>query len=503
MSSSPPRARPDAPRDAPPGVQRVVVVGADAAGMSAAHQALRTARARGHGIALTVFERTSHTSYSACGIPYWVAGDVNGGDRLVARTAAQHRAAGIDLRLGVEVIGLDPGARTVTAHDLRTGERSTHAYDDVVLATGAAPRVPPWAVAEDGGPVGGVRAVKDLDDGAAWLAMLGDVTDRRSPSGVALGPDGRPVRGVVVGGGYIGLEMAEAFARRGLATTLVTRHEVMGSLDPDLGARVRAALEKAGVTVRVGVDVDALSTGADGRVACVSAGDERFEGHLVALGLGVRPRTGLAAAAGLPLGAHGGLLPDDRQRVADGVWAAGDCCEHLERHGGLRVYVPLGTHANKEGRVAGENLAAGRPADAMVRFGGVLGTAITRFAANGVHLEIARTGPTTEQARATGREVASLVTESTTASGYMPEAAPIAVKVLADPATRRLLGVQIVGGPGAGKRIDTAAAALWLGADLDDVAGMDLSYAPPFSPVWDPVQIACRRLADRLGRPGS
>lgn len=455
--------------------------------MSAAHQALRTARAAGRPLAVTVLERTGHTSYSACGIPYWVAGDVADADALVARTAQEHRAAGIDLRLHTEAVGLDTGNRTVTAHDLTTGERTTLGYDDVVLATGAAPLVPHWAVDEDGGPVRGVRAVKDLDDGAAWLALLA-----QARGGV------RPRRGVVVGGGYIGLEMAEAFVKQGLETTLVTRREVMGTLDPDLGARVRAEVERAGVTVVCGVDVDDLATGDDGWVSCVSAGGTRFEGDVVALGLGARPRCELAAAAGLPLGAAGGLLPDDHQRVADGVWAAGDNCEHVERHGGQRVYVPLGTHANKQGRVAGENLASGLPPERMARFGGVLGTAITRFAAVGVHVEVGRTGPTSAQAQAAGFEVVALVTESTTASGYMPEAAPIAVKVLADPVTRRLIGVQIVGGPGSAKRVDTAASAIWLGATVDDVAGMDLSYAPPFSPVWDPVQIACRRLADRL-----
>lgn len=471
--------------------RRLVVVGADAAGMSAAHQALRTARDAGRPLAVTVLERTAHTSYSACGIPYWVAGDVPDGDALVARTAAEHRAAGIDLRLRTEAVGLDVDARTVTARDLRTGDRTTLEYDDVLLATGAAPNVPPWALAADGGPVRGVRVVKDLDDGAAWLDLLAG----------AQTPDGAPPRrGVVVGGGYIGLEMAEAFLRRGLETTLVTRREVMGTLDPDLGARVRQAVERAGVTVVCGADVDGLLTDDAGRVTCVLAGGTRFAGDVVALGLGARPRSELAAVAGLPLGAFGGLLPDDHQRVADGVWAAGDTCEQLERHGGRRVYVPLGTHANKQGRVAGENVAG---ADAV--FGGVLGTAVTRFAAGGVHVEVGRTGPTTEQARAAGMAVETLVTESTTASGYMPEAAPVAVKVLADPLTRRLLGVQVVGGPGAAKRVDTAAAAIWLGATVDDVAGMDLSYAPPFSPVWDPVQIACRRLADRLpvasGRP--
>jgi NADPH-dependent 2,4-dienoyl-CoA reductase/sulfur reductase-like enzyme len=156
------------------------------------------------------------------------------------------------------------------------------------------------------------------------------------------------------------------------------------------------------------------------------------------------------------------------------------------------VYVPLGTHANKQGRVAGENLAGGD-----TRFGGVLGTAVTQFVAGGVHVEVGRTGPTTEQASADGREVVSLVTESTTTSGYMPQATPIAVKVLARP-DGTLVGVQIVGGPGSAKRIDTAAVALWHHDTAEAVAGMDLAYAPPFSPVHDPVQIAGRRLADRL-----
>lgn len=485
-------------------VERLVVVGADAAGMSAAHQALRTARARGRDLAVVAFERSGHTSYSACGIPYWVAGDVASGDALVARTAEQHRAAGIDLRLHTVVEALDPAAGEVQVHDLAAGRVERVGYDHLVLATGAHPVEPAWARTPQGDPVPGVHAVRSLDDGAAWLARLTDA--------------GRPPRtGVVVGGGYIGLEMAEAFLRRGLEVTLVTRGEVMGTLDPDLGARVRERLVAAGVRVVTGAEIDGLELDG-GHPCCLAAGGQRFDADVVALGLGARPETGLAEAAGLPLGAWGGLLPDDRQQVTAGagpagtsgagtsaagngwagsIWAAGDCCESFARldggrPGGARVFVPLGTHANKQGRVAGENLAGG---DA--RFGGVLGTAVTRFSGGGVTVEIGRTGPTTEQARAAGYDVISLVTESTTASGYMPEASPIAVKVLADRGTRRLLGVQLVGGPGTAKRVDLAAVALWTGQTVDEVAAMDLAYAPPFSPVWDPVQIACRRLADR------
>jgi NADPH-dependent 2,4-dienoyl-CoA reductase/sulfur reductase-like enzyme len=458
--------------------QQVVVVGADAAGMSAAHQALRTARAGGRELAVVVLERSTHTSYSACGIPYWIAGDIPKQDKLVARTAAKHRALGVDLRLGTTAVALDLDAGRVTTTSA-DGTTAQLGYDHLVLATGAHPRVPGWALDASGAWIPGVRVVKTLDDGAVWVERV--TRDRR------------PERGVVVGGGYIGIETAEAFVRRGLRTTLVTRREVMGTLDPDMGARVRQAMTMGGVEVVCSEEVDALDTRADGSVAAVRAGGDTFPADVVAVGIGVTPATELAKDADLPLGEFGGLLPDERQQVAAGVWGVGDCCEVIEQVERHRVFVPLGTHANKQGRVAGENLAGG-----SASFGGVLGTAITQFAGGGEHVEIGRTGPTTEQASVWGGEVVSLVTESTTAAGYMPQAAPVAVKVLARP-DGRLLGMQIVGGAGSAKRIDTAAAALWFHARVDDVAGMDLSYAPTFSPVWDPVQIASRRLADRSG----
>lgn len=470
--------------------ERVLVVGADAAGMSAAHQALREGRRHSRTLEIVVLERTAHTSYSACGLPYWVAGDVVDGAALVARTAQDHRAAGIDLRLGAEAVGLDLPGRRVLVRPAGSGagrpREEVIEFDHLVLATGSAPRVPDWALTPDGDWVPGVRAIKTLDDGQAWLDLLQARAGRSSRR--------RPIEhAVVVGGGYIGLEMAEAFVRRGLRTTLVTRREVMGTMEPELGRMIHASLEAAGVEVVCGEDVDGLDIGDDGWVSCVRAGPHAFDGDVVALGLGAVPQTALALQAGLPLGEFDGLLPDDRQMVADGVWAAGDCCESRARLGGMRVYVPLGTHANKQGRVLGTNLAGG-----TARFGGVLGTAITRFVAGGVHVEVARTGPTSEQVRELGVTGVSLLTRSTTASGYMPEAAEIAVWVTADASSCRLLGAQVVGGPGTGKRIDTAAGAIWLGATVDDVADADLSYSPPFSPVWDPIQIACRRLADRL-----
>lgn len=450
--------------------QRLVVVGADAAGMSAASQALRTARAAGRDLDVVAVEMTDAVSYSACGIPYWMAGDVAAADELVARTAAEHRANGIDLRLRTEATALDLDRGELEVRDHAAGTTSRVGFDDVLLATGAEAIQPEWARGIDG-----VHPVKTLADGAVWRRLLAR----------------EPRCALVVGGGYIGVEVAEAFARRGLTTTLVTRgpEPMSGSFEHSMGALVRQALEKAGVEVVTGTEVSGLGQGRDGRVAAACVDGQELRADVVALGLGVRPRVALATGAGLDVGAHGGLVPDDRQRLADGVWAAGDCCEVWDRLLRSPWYVPLGTHANKAGRVAGTNLGGGE-----ARFPGIVGTAITRAAA----AEVARTGLTRRWAVHLGLDVEEVRLESTTASGYMPEADPVTVWVLGERGTGRLLGCQLVGGRGAGKRVDTAATALWAGLAAADVAMADLAYAPPFSPVWDPVQIACRKLAERL-----
>ena len=459
---------------------KILVVGGDAAGMSAASQALRAAKSRDRAVAVTVLEATQHTSYSACGIPYWIAGDVPSGDDLVARTAAEHREAGIDLRLGARAVDLDRGRREVT-YEAEGGATTVLEYDELVLATGAHPHLPDWARADDGRLVGGVLPVKNLDDGTRWLDLL------------ATDGDDEGKHAVIAGGGYIGVEMAEALLRRGYRTTLVTRSVVMGSFDDELTPRITDGLADAGVDVHAGTTVLGLDhDGGRVRAVTTSAGDA-LPADVVVLALGVEPATELGAAAGLEIGRRGGYLPDPGGRIAPGVWAAGDCCEVIHRLTGERDLLALGTHANKLGRVVGDNLLGDNHT-----FGGALGTAITRFVAGGVHLEMARTGLSDQAAQAAGHEVAALVTESTTTSGYMPDAAPMATKVLADRASRALLGVQIVGGPGAGKRVDAAAAALWGGLTVDDLAGMDLAYAPPFATVWDALQIAARRLAERM-----
>ena len=454
--------------------ERIVVVGADAAGMSAAHQALRTAEANGRELAVTVLDKGWHTSYSACGIPYWMAGDVDSGEDLVARTAEQHRAAGIDLRMGTEVTGIDLAGRTVA-----TAAGDTHEYDQLVLASGAQPIVPAWAVDRDGTPFERVGAVHTLDDGAAWLERFADV--------------GAGAHLVIVGGGYVGIEVAEAALRRGLGVTVVTRSRVLSALEPELSDRIAELLTRAGIEVVLDAEVTGLERGDDGRVAAVRWDGGSRPCDLVVLALGVLPATGFLAGTGIPLGEKDALMPDPRGRVTERVWAAGDCCESVRRLTGDRVYRPLGTHANKLGRVVGDNVGGGR-----LTFGGILETAITRFSCGEEYLEIARTGLSSADAEAAGFEPVVALTEGTTTSGYMPEAEPIALWVMADRVTRRLLGVQVIGGHGAGKRIDAAAAVMWAGGSVDDLAWMDLSYSPPFSTAWEVLQVAARRVAERI-----
>ncbi|MEV0063427.1 FAD-dependent oxidoreductase [Nocardia sp. NPDC050718] len=453
--------------------ERVVVIGGDATGMAAASQARRLRGA--DELEIVVFEKGYHASYSACGIPYWVSGDVGEVDDLIARTPAEHRDRGIDLRLRTEAIEIDPVGRRVRARDLGTGAESWTDYDDLVLATGATPVRPPLP----GIDADGVYGVQTLDDGQALI------------DGLAAAP-GREA--VVVGAGYIGVEMAEALVVRGFRVTMVTRGaEPMSSLDPDMGALVRKAMEGMGIRVVPDAEVTGLPTGADGRVRAVATADAEYPADVVVLGIGVRPATDLARRAGLPLGESGGLLTDLAQRVRgyDEIWAGGDCVEVLDLVSGTSRYVPLGTHANKHGQVIGSGVGGG-----YATFPGVVGTAISRVC----DLEVARTGLREKDAARAGLQFHAVTIESTGRAGYFPGAAPMTVKMLAERRTGRLLGVQIVGRDGAAKRIDTAAVALTARMTVEQVIALDLGYAPPFSPVWDPILVAARAAARAVGR---
>ncbi|GGZ26242.1 FAD-dependent oxidoreductase [Streptomyces poonensis] len=458
------------------GRERLVVIGGDAAGMSAASQARRL---KGPGeLEIVAFERGTFSSFSACGIPYWVGGDVTERDRLIARTPEEHRARDIDLRMRTEITEIDVAKGRVRARDVVSGDESWTPYDKLVIATGARPLRPPLP----GVDAPGVHGVQTLDDGQALLDTLTATEGRRA---------------VVVGAGYIGVEMAEALIRRGYEVTVVNRgQEPMATLDPDMGRLVHEAMEGMGIGMVNGAEVTEVLTGDDGRVRAVATADAEYPADVVVLGIGVRPETTLAERAGLPLGESGGLLTDLAMRVRGhgNIWAGGDCVEVLDLVSGRERHIPLGTHANKHGQIIGTNVGGG-----YATFPGVVGTAVSKVC----ELEIARTGLREKDALRAGLRFETVTIESTSRAGYYPGATPMTVKMLAERRTGRLLGVQIVGREGAGKRVDIAAVALTAGMTVERMTTLDLGYAPPFSPVWDPVLVAARKAAGAVRRGGA
>ncbi|GAA2083008.1 FAD-dependent oxidoreductase [Streptomyces albiaxialis] len=452
--------------------QRMLVIGGDATGMSAASQARRLKAA--DELEIIALERGHFASYSACGIPYWVGGQVEARDALIARTPEEHRRRDIDLRMRTEATEIDLAGQRVRARDVDAGTEEWLGFDQLVLATGARPVRPPLP----GIDAPGVYGVQTLDDGQALL----DVLEKEEET-----PGGR--RAVIVGGGYIGVEMAEALINRGYTVTVVDRGpQPMSTLDPDMGALVHEAMCGMGIETVRGAAVTEVLTDGGGRARGVATEDAEYAADVVVLGLGVRPETGLARAAGLPLGESGGLRTDLAMRVRghENIWSGGDCVEVLNLVSGRPQHIALGTHANKHGQIIGANIGGG-----YATFPGVVGTAVSKVC----DLEIARTGLLERHAAAVGLQFVTVTTESTSRAGYYPGARSMRVKMIAERRSGRLLGTQIVGGEGAGKRVDIAAVALTAGMTVEQMTALDLGYAPPFSPVWDPVLIAARKAA--------
>jgi NADPH-dependent 2,4-dienoyl-CoA reductase/sulfur reductase-like enzyme len=450
--------------------ERLVVIGGDAAGMSAASQARR--RRGAEDLEIVAFERGSTTSYSACGIPYWIGDVVESRDALITRTPQTFRNTfAIDVRIRTEVEEIDLDRREVRARDLENGATYAVGFDSLLVATGSVPVRPPLP----GIDAIGVYGVQVLDDGDALRAA------------VEAGARGA----VVVGGGYIGIELAEALTIRGVEVTLVEMApEPMSTMDPDMGAMVRGVMNGLGIRIHSGERVAGIETGPDNRVSAVVTDRRTIPTDLVVLGLGVRPNVALAQAAGITCGPTGAISTDLRMRThVEGVWAAGDCVQTYHLVSRMPVHIPLGTHANKQGRVAGINLGGG-----YATFPGVVGTAVSKVCS----LEIARTGLKEVECERAGFAYVTATVKSTTRAGYFPGATTITTKMIAEKRSGRLLGGQIVGEEGAAKRIDAIATALWNEMTVEDMANLDLSYAPPFAPVWDPVLIAARKAWDAV-----
>jgi len=375
------------------------------------------------------------------------------------------------VRVMHEVQEIDTAGRRVRVHDLQSGKLDWEPYDQLLIATGALPICPDLP----GSDAVNICGVNTLESGL-------DIRRRLEKRGMK--------RGVVVGGGYIGLEMAEALVRHGLEVSLIDRGaQVMGTLDDEMGAVVSQALQEIGVTLYLEEVLMEFQT-KGGEVTGIITDKRTLPADILILGLGVHPNTALAAAAGIPLGEKGSIRVNERMETGiAGIWAAGDCAESFHLVSRRPFYIALGTVANRHGRVAGINLGGG-----YATFPGVVGTADTKIC----QVEVARTGLQEKEIKALGLEHVSAVIKSRTKAGYYPGAGEITVKVLAEKGSGRLLGGQIVGMEGSAKRIDTLATALHAGFTVEEMINLDLGYAPPFSPVWDPVVIAAREVAKKL-----
>jgi NADPH-dependent 2,4-dienoyl-CoA reductase/sulfur reductase-like enzyme len=461
-----------------------VVIGADAAGMSAASHVVRA----GVDVEVVVIERGPYTSYSMCGIPYLIGGEIDDVDDLIAKTPEAFRAMGIAVHLRTEAIAIDPAARTVRVRDLDAldaggagGAERDVPYDALLVATGAHPRVPDVVGVGEHGHV-----VHTLDEGERVRDLLRPAAD-----------DDPPSRVVVLGAGYIGMEIAEALVRRGHHAVLVDRsRQVMRTLDDDMAAVVEEVLVGFGVEVHLQTSVAGVRTDAGKLVAVVTDRGE-IPADVLIVAAGSRPNVDMAAAAGCTVGSSGALVVDPRMRTdVEAIWAAGDCVESLDLVAGLRRNVQLGTHANKQGRVAGiDILAALDGGSGEAQFPGVVGTAVTKVC----EWEIGRVGLTLADAQEAGIAHAVVRFTGTARAGYMPQAGIVHVKMMAERGTGRVLGAQLVGTGNVAKRIDVAAVWCQLGVRVTDAQLLDLSYAPPFGGVWDLLQVAARKLARELG----
>ena len=448
---------------------RLVVVGGVAAGTKAASRARRV----DPGMEITVYQEEPEPSISECGLPYLLSGLVESRDRLVARTPEKFAEQDIDVRVRHRVERIYPNTKTLSVRDLATGEVFEDSYDRLVVATGAGAVMPPIPGADLDG-IFGLRFLTDADEIMAYVR------------------DRPPGKAVVVGGGYIGLEVAENLCRLGMEVSLIEGEDrVAIAYGPEVSERVEAELERNGVSVFTGEKVEEFV--GDGRVRAVRFGGEEVEADLVIFGVGVRPSVELARQAGVEIGATGAIRVDKHMKTnLPDVWAAGDCVETTNLVSGEPAWVPLGDTANQMGRVAGTNAASG---EGTLEFPGVLGTGIFQV----YDLGVGKTGLSEKEAEAAGYETVSAGIEARDRAGYYPGAEKVFLKLIADTETGRLLGAESAGS-GADKLTDVCATAIWGGLSYPDLVNIDLAYSPPFGPALSPVIQAATILSGKFDR---
>lgn len=446
----------------------LVAIGGSDAGISTALRA----RELDPSVDVTVVVADAYPNFSICGIPYYFSREVQPWQSLAHRTHADLEATGMNLRLNTLATSINVDGRTLTVRDA-AGTESTIAYDELMVGTGASPSTAGIAGLDQLGPDDGVHLLHSMGDTFALERYL---------------DEHQPETAIIVGAGYVGLEMAEALTVRGLHVTQLQRGpEVLSTLDPELGSLVREELTRHGVDVLTGTRVEAVTRDA-GRLTVTGIRDgDTFSrsADLVLVVVGVRPNTSLLTAAGAATGAGGAVVVDEHMRTGlPNVWAAGDGVVTHHRLLGV-TYLPLGTTSHKQGRVAGENAIGGN-----ARFAGSLGTQVVKV----FDVVAARTGLRDHEAAAADYAPHSYTAIADDHKRYYPGATPISIRITGDTRDGRLLGAQLVGTRGAeiSKRVDTYATALHHGMTVAGMSDLDLSYTPPLGSPWDAVQMAAQ-----------
>ena len=447
---------------------RLLVIGAVAAGTSAAAKARRNSEEA----QIIIYEKDSFISYSGCGMPYYLGGEVESADELTPRDPAFFKAKyNVDVRIRHEVLAIKPDEKTIDVRNLETGETFTDRYDKLVIATGATAVVPPIG----GASLPHVFTLRNIGDMNRIKAFI----DVRHPKTAA-----------IIGTGFIGLEVCENLEKLGINVTLLEKlPQVTPGLDSDMAVYVRTHIEEHAVSVLAGVGVTEISPN-----SVRLSGGRAVDADLVLLAAGVRPDTKLAAQAGIELGVAGAIHVDTKMRTSlPDIYACGDCIEQFDVVTGRPVYRPLGSTANKTGRIAGDSVTGGD-----LEFRGILGTGIFRI----FDLTVAQTGLSEREARELGFDTVVCHNIKPSRPEYMG-GKEMVIKGVADRASGRLLGVQIVGFDGVDKRIDVFVTAISFKANVEDLFHLDLAYAPPFSTTKDPVMYTGMILDNAIhrGRP--
>lgn len=440
-------------------MKKIVIVGGVAGGMSAAARLRRLDEEAD----IVVLERTGYVSFANCGLPYYLGREIPKFEDLVLQTpeslASRFR---LDVRVAHEVRGVDPEKKTVSGLNLQTSEEFELPYDDLILSVGAQPIKPPLP----GLDLEGVFTLRNLEDTAA----IDDFIEARKPK-----------RAAVVGGGYIGLEMAEQLHRRGLEVHLFdAAPQTLPPFDAEMAELVQRELEKNGVFLHLASPLDRIDPGGEGQVGIVKAGRAEVHADLVILGLGVRPDTALAKAAGVEIGNRGIRVDDHMRTSVPNVWAVGDAIEVVNPISGEQVVIALGGPANRQGRIVANNICGGDD-----RYNGTIGTAILRV----FELQAGATGLKEAQLKEAGLKYEAIYLHPKDHAGYYPGATPISLKFLFDPESGKIYGAQAVGQAGVDKRIDVIATAILAGMTASELADLELAYSPPFGSAKDPINL--------------